>query len=176
MYGRSLALRDLAGSRVLLSFYRSAVCPLCNLRLLYLTDRYDDYRRRGLRVVAFFESSTEYVRRYLEQRRPPFPIIPDLERRYYGLYGLESSLWGAIKARLFRGGDYRMAARRGVGASMWENIREFDGYLGRRPADFLIAPDQRIAGTYYGRDAGDFMPFAQIERFLQGAHDAPSRF
>jgi hypothetical protein len=41
-----------------------------------------------------------------------------------------------------------------------------DGVFGRKPADFLLSPDLRIQSTYYGRDAGDFMPFAEIDRFL----------
>src|SRR6185437_5243544 len=97
---------------------------------------------------------------------PPFPVIPDLGRVVYEQYGLESSFFGAAKARLLRGSQYREAARYHIGGGFWLNIFHMDGVFGRRPADFLLGADLRIQTTYYGRDAGDFMPFAEIDRFL----------
>jgi hypothetical protein len=166
MYEHPVSLSQYWGRKILLSFYRGAVCPLCNLRLRYLIDHYDNYRRQGLEMIVFFESSPEMALRYLERQRPPFPIIPDLGRAVYSLYGLESSLFGALKARLFRGSQYREAARYHVGGGFWENLSQMDGVFGRKPADFLLSPDLRIQSAYYGRDAGDFMPFAEIDRFL----------
>ena len=166
MYEQPVSLSQYWGRKILLSFYRGAVCPLCNLRLRYLIDHYDNYRRQGLEMIVFFESSPEMARRYLERQRSPFPIIPDLERAVYSLYGLESSLLGALKARLFRGSQYREAARYHVGGGFWENLSQMDGVFSRKPADFLLSPDLRIQSAYYGRDAGDFMPFAEIDRFL----------
>ena len=166
MYERTVSLSQYWGRKVLLSFHRAAVCPLCNLRLRYMIDRYDDYRRQGMEIIAFFESSPEMARHYLERQRPPFPIIPDLRRDVYQLYGLESSLFGALKARLMRGAIYREAARNHIGGNFWQNIIHMDGAMGRKPADFLLGADLSIQGFYYGRDAGDFMPFAEINRFL----------
>lgn len=166
MYDRTVSLSQFWGRKVLVSFYRASVCPLCNLRLRYLIDRYDDYRQRGLEVIAFFESSPELVRHYLERQRPPFPIIPDLKRAVYNLYGMESSLLGAAKARLFRGAAYREAARYQIGGNFWQNIIQMDGVFGRKPADFLLNADLTVQVAYYGHDAGDFMPFKEIDRFL----------
>ena len=173
MYGRTVSLAQYQGRRVLLSFNRAAVCPLCNLRLRYLIDHHDDYRRQGLEIITFFESSPEMARRYLERQRPSFPIIPDLGRAVYEQYGMESSLFGALKARLMRGPAYREAARRHIGGNFWYNLAHMDGALGRRPADFLLSPDLRIQVAYYGRDAGDFLPFAEIGRFLATPADPP---
>ncbi len=166
MYGRPVSLSQYRGRKLLLSFYRGAVCPLCNLRLHYLIDHHDDYRRQGLEIIVFFESSPQVAVRYLDRQRSPFPIIPDLAREVYSLYGMESSLFGALRARLTRGAAYREAARRQIGGGFWENLFQMDGAMGRKPADFLLNPDLRIQTAYYGRDAGDFMPFAEIDRFL----------
>jgi thioredoxin-dependent peroxiredoxin len=173
MYGRTVSLSQYWGRKLLLSFYRGAVCPLCNLRLRYLIDHYDDYRRQGLEMIVFFESSPEMARRYLDRQRPPFPIIPDLGRAVYSLYGLESSLFGALKARLMRGSAYREAARYRIGGDFWQNLLQMDGVFGRKPADFLLSPDLRIQSAFYGRDAGDFMPFAEIDRFLMTRAESP---
>lgn len=173
MYERTVSLAQYQGRKVLLSFHRAAVCPLCNLRLRYLIDRYDTYRRQGLEIIAFFESSPERARHYLERQRPPFPIIPDLGREVYSLYGLESSLLGTAKAMLTRRPMYRDAARYHIGGNLWQNIIHMDGMMGRRPADFLVNGDLRIQVAYYGRDAGDFMPFKEIDRFLMARPEPP---
>lgn len=166
IYGRRVALADYAGRKLLLSFYRAAVCPLCNIRTWHLIDRYPAYQRRGFDIIAFFESSPAATHRYLDQLRAPFPVIADLERSVYALYGLESSLLGAAYARLFRGSAYREAARRRVGGTFMQNLTQMDGTFGRLPAEFLIGRDGRIRTAYYGRDAGDFLLFSQIDAFV----------
>lgn len=166
MYQRTVSLSQYWGRKVLLSFHRAAVCPLCNLRLRYMIDHHDEYRRQGLEIIAFFESSPAMVRYYLERQRPPFPIIPDHGRRIYELYGLESSLISTVKAFITRRPAYREAAKYNIGGNFWHNFIHMDGTMGRRPADFLLSADLRIQGVYYGNDPGDFMPFAEIDRFL----------
>lgn len=166
IYGRRVALADYAGSKLLVSFHRAAVCPLCNIRTWHLIDRYPAYQRRGFNIIIFFESSPAASHHYLDRLRAPFPIIADLERSVYALYGLESSLLGALYARLFRGSAYREAAHRKLGGNVIQNVTQMDGKLGRLPAEFLIGPDQRINTAFYARDAGDFMLFSQIDRFV----------
>lgn len=173
MYGRPFSLGAYAGGTTLVSFYRAAVCPLCNLRLLHLIDRYEDYQRRGLRVIAFFESSPEVVHHYLDRHHPPFPIVADLARSIYGIYGLESSLLGTAWARLTRWPQYREAGKRRAGGNQVENVFRMDGAFARMPAEFLLGPDLRIVKAYYGRDAGDFMRFSEIERALPAPTFAP---
>ena len=166
LFGRRVSLADYRGKTLLLSFYRAAVCPLCNMRTAQLVDRYPAYQRRGLSIIAFFESSPAYTHRYLDRLRVPFPVIADLECTVYALYGLESSWLGAAWARLFRGATYREAARRHIGGNIIENVFRMDGRFGRLPGDFLIGPDLRIRTAYYGRDAGDFMLLSELEYYL----------
>lgn len=165
VYGQRVALTQFVGRKLLLSFYRAAVCPLCNLRMLYLMDRYEEYRRQGLSVVAFFESSPKVIHHYLDRHHAPFPVIADLDRQVYSLYGLESSWLGSFRALLFRQPTYLRAHRRHAGGGYFSQLF-MDGKFGRLPADFLIGPDLRIQVAYYGRDAGDFMRFATIHEFL----------
>ena len=174
MYGQGVALEHYQGRRVLLSFNRAAVCPLCNLRLHYLIYRYDEYRQRGLEIIAFFESSPREALYFLERQAAPFPIIPDVQHQVYDLYGLESSLFEAAKAFFTRRPAFREAARRHIGGNMWQNLTRTEGPMGRKPADFLLGPDLRVQVAHYGRDAGDYLPFADIDRFLSAGPE-PAR-
>jgi peroxiredoxin len=164
--GRRLRLADYRGTRVLLSFYRTAVCPLCDLRLGHLIDRAVSYRRQGLALLGFFESSPELTREYVGRMRAPFPVVPDRERKVYDLYGLESSLLGVVRARLIRGAEYREAAAHEFGAWRVRNLARIGGRFGRMPAEFLLGPDLRIRRAYYGHDSGDFMLFTEIDALL----------
>jgi thioredoxin-dependent peroxiredoxin len=161
--GRRVSPTDYYGRILLLTFNRAAVCPLCNVRLSLLIRRYEEYRQYGIHVMSVFESTEKYLHYYLDRQRPPFPVVADPSRQAYALYGLESSFFNTIKARLTRGSVYREAARQKIGGNVFYNLAHMDGNFGRMPADFIIGPDMRIRFAYYGRDAGDFALFSQLD-------------
>lgn len=158
----------LYGRPVLLSFYRAAVCPLCNVRLSYLLRRYHDYyRHTGLNVVAFFESFPETALDYLDRFRSPFPLIADPYAEVYARYGLRTSWLGTARGTMRRS-VYREAHRRGLGD--WRLLAGFfamDGKKFRMPAEFLLAPDLTIRLAHYGNDSGDFILFSQLDNALE---------
>ncbi|SRR5579875_1376092 len=165
--GAPVSLSAYHGRKLLLWFARPAACPLCNVRLWYLIRRYPEYQRRGLSVITFFESSEQNAHKYLDMQQAPFPIIADHTGALYGLYGVQTSWMGILQARLTRGNMYREAKEKHVGVwSLLANIKALDGPITRMPADFLIGLDQRIHQTYYAKDAGDFLPFADLDAFL----------
>ena len=166
LYGRRISLLDYTNVRVLISFFRAAVCPLCNLRLAQLIQRYSIYQQQGLYAIAFFESGPEYGHHYLDRQQAPFPLVAGLESDIYDQYGLESSFWSAVYARLTRWSQYRGAARLGVGGNAFQNVYQMDGRFGRLPADVLLDPGLIVRRAYYARDPGDFMLFSEVDDFL----------
>lgn len=169
IYGRRVSLMNYLGRSVLLSFHRAAVCPLCNLRMWHMIRRYPAYQRAGLEVIAFFESTPERARFYLDRQQAPFPIIADHDNSVYGDYRLGSSLPSVVWAFLTRRGMYRDAARLKIGGSTADTFSRSDGPIGRLPGDFLVGQDGRIRLAYYGRDPGDFILFSDLERAAFGA-------
>lgn len=164
LYGHRIALEDYRGVCVLVSFYRFAVCPVCNIRMWHLSQQVESYKRRGLYFIACIESSAENTRHYLDRLNYPFPMIPDLGGHMYETYGLRSSPLRVFKGMVVHANMYIEAERRHLGG--W-NIFRFDGEFGRLPADFLIGPDGRILLAYYGRDHGDFLPLEQLDVYLR---------
>lgn len=158
--GNEVSLNPYTGKRLLLSFYRYASCPFCNLRVHELARRYADYRSGGLEALAVFQSPAATIRKYVGRQAPSFAILPDPARQLYRLYGVESSWAGLLQPLVTRWPELIRALGRGfLPGSM-------QGEPHRLPADFLVGPDLRLLDVYYGRDIGDHMPRAQIERHL----------
>jgi thioredoxin-dependent peroxiredoxin len=171
LYGRRGSLAQYAGTHVLLSFYRFAACPLCDLRMWHLIRRYAEYRQRGLNIIAFVESAPDKAHWYLDRLQAPFPIIPDPKATVYAMYGLEKDPLAVPRSLVGRRPSLREASQLKLGS--WR-LRDLDGAFGRLPADFVIGPDQRIEVAYYGKDSGDFLLFDDIDRFLRShTHTQP---
>lgn len=168
LYGRKVSLLAAYGRPVLLSFYRSAVCPLCNVRLAYLLRQYHTYyRSTGLKVVTFFESFPETALGYLDHFGAPFPLVADPYGEIYARYGLKTSWLGTARGTMRRS-VYHEARRRGLGN--WRLLAGFfamDGKKFRMPAEFLLGPDLTIRLAHYGRDSGDFIMFSRLDNALE---------
>jgi peroxiredoxin len=157
--GSKVSLGEYRGKRLMLSFYRYASCPLCNLRVHELAGHYDSMKEKGLLMLAFFQSPEDSIRRYVGKQDPPFRIVADPERKVYRLYGVESSWAGFLKGSL-RVSSMIAAAGKGFFPGKME------GDKAMIPADFLIGPDLIVERAYYGADIGDHMPLEDITAWL----------
>lgn len=162
-----IRISDIEGNPVLLNdgehptllcFFRDPACPFCNLRIYELTQRHAAFSALGLKVVAVFSASPNEVRRFVARKRRPFQVVADTSPQTFEAYGIERSFWRKMKAivtrvpSLLRG--LRIVGLAGLSTS---NLL---------PADFLLDENGRIVQAWYGRDAGDRMPFDSIELFL----------
>jgi peroxiredoxin len=150
-------LRDITGAPVRLSapnrlthlqFRRFATCPICNLHLRSIVRRHDDILAAGIREVVVFHSSAEELLDY--QADLPFTLIGDPDKHLYREFGVEAAARSLLSPRVWL-------------PALWGIIR-----AGRRltkvnphgevlglPADFLIAPDNRVIARKYGTHAYD---------------------
>lgn len=161
---RRVDLLHYRGRHVLLSFYRYASCPLCNLRVHELAQHHADWHARGLDMLAVFQSPPGTLRQYVGSQHPPFLIIPDPGQTLYALYGVGHSWAGFFRAWATRLPEI---GRSVIGKGFRPGSVE--GAIHRIPADFVIDPRGRIAEAWYGRDIGDHLPLQRIESFLQKA-------
>jgi thioredoxin-dependent peroxiredoxin len=154
--GTMIRPNDYRGRYLLLSFYRYASCPFCNLRVHELMQHLTEFDRRGLSLVAVFQSAREGIREHVGKQRPPFPIIPDPGHDIYRRYGVETSLPGLLLGLTLRLGKALRAMARGFLPGRME------GSITLVPADFLIGPDGSILLAYYGKDISDHLPVGII--------------
>lgn len=159
--GQPQDLAGLRGQPVLLSFYRYASCPLCNLRMRELILAHPRLQARGLVVLAVFQSPAASIAQYVGRQDAPFALLPDPQLQLYRRWGVESR-WSALLSPVAWGRALRaLAAGHGLG--------RIEGPVDRCPADFLIDAEGRIARAYYGRDIADHLPLAEIEAWLPPA-------
>ena len=148
-----------AGDPVLLSFFRDAACPFCNVRIYELTKRHDELAAKGLRIIAIFASEPEAVKRFVLQRPRPFLVVADPQHKLYEQYGIQKSLAGKLKAITTRIKTLIQGLRLvGLAGLNTNNMM---------PADFLIDGNGKIVEAHYGADAGDRIAFAEIDAFLK---------
>ncbi|MDP3387938.1 MAG: redoxin domain-containing protein [Eubacteriales bacterium] len=154
-----IILENFKGKKILLSFYRYASCPLCNLRVSELIGQDTYFKEKGLVLLAIFQSPKDRILEYVGKQNTPFPIIADPEQRLYKLYGVEVSGLGLIRA-LFKPGKFKEALNKGFHTGTMEGPKT------RIPADFIIGENGIILKAYYGKDIGDHMPIEMIEEVL----------
>ena len=144
--------------RTLLCFFRDAACPFCNFRIYELTSHHQGLAQLGLDIVAVFSSSASDVKRFVSRIPRPFPVVSDPTSSAHTLYGIERSLWGKLKGIATRFPTLLQGLRIvGLAGLNTSNLM---------PADFLIDEHGRIIEAYYGRDAGDHIPFERVELFV----------
>jgi thioredoxin-dependent peroxiredoxin len=164
LLGRGIKLADYRGRWLLLSFYRYASCPLCNLRVHDLSLQCEKLKAQGLELLAVFQSPAEKLQQYVGKQHPPFPLLPDHAQRLYDLYSVSNSWLGFLKAWVTR---LPQVIRSVFGQHYLPGSVE--GGIHRIPADFLIDPQGRIVEAYYGRDIGDHLPLQRIVFILETA-------
>jgi peroxiredoxin Q/BCP len=160
IHGTPIALGDYAGKMLMISFYRYASCPLCNLRVHELIQRYPEFHAQGLHLLAIFQSPRESIRQYVGKQETPFPLLADPARTLYRRYGVESSWLGFGKGLFKLPMVFDAVIKKGFLPGKMENK------FAMIPADFLVGPDLKIRRAFYGKDIGDHLPMPDIEGFL----------
>ncbi len=156
--GTEFNLESLQGKRYMLSFFRFASCPFCNLRVHELVSRYKEFGD-DFPIVAIFDSSLANLKKHTRSHQAPFPILADETNQYYRAYGVEYSFWGMIKGMLTR----FPTLIKGIFKGYIPLIP--GGSLITMPADFLIDENGIIQRAYYAKDEGDHLPIDELKAF-----------
>jgi peroxiredoxin len=153
--GNTINLKDYKGQKILLSFFRGASCPFCNMRVRELIKKHHDFEMKGIKVITFFTSSTQEIIEGADKQQPPFPIIPDSNLEIYQKYGVEQDKSGMLKTMMK---PLKMMKMMFSGFFTTKALKDKPIV----PADFLIDEHQIIYKAYYGKDFGDHIPMNEI--------------
>lgn len=157
--GNPVDLTTLKGRKVMLSFYRYASCPVCNLRMHELIKAHAQLQQQNLELIAVFQSPAAIIASTVGRQDAPFAIVPDPELELYKRFGVESSWRGMLSFRVIA------AALKAFAKGFLPGV--INGPVNRVPADFLIDEQGQIVVAYYGKTIDDHLPLATIQTWLQ---------
>ena len=138
---------SIKGKPVMLSFFRFASCPFCNLRVNELVRRFDELSE-DFTIIAIFDSPLDNLTRHTGDHKAPFPILADEGNKYYKEYGIEHSVIGMLKGMFFRMPTLFKGMFKGYIPLI------FKDRITTMPADFLIDREGNIKTAHYGKDEG----------------------
>ncbi len=129
-----------------LQFRRFAGCPICNLHMQSILQRYSELEAAGIQEIVFFHSPDSSLLPF--QGKFPFDVIGDPEKKIYAQFGVDTSIYALLDVRVWP------AIIKGSSLKDRPQGDPEGGALGR-PADFLITPEGKIVASHYGRHAYD---------------------
>ncbi|MBW0432673.1 peroxiredoxin-like family protein [Leptospira yasudae] len=159
--GKSISLADLKGKYTLLAFFRNAECALCNLRVHQLLKEYPELEKKGLQILAVFESTPESIRASVGKKSIPFSLIPDPSEKLYRLYGVGTSWLGVFKTILTSKKEIKEAEEMGFEMKKVPGMK-----MDRMPAEFLIGPDLRVQIAKFSKKVTDHIPLQDLKAHL----------
>lgn len=161
--GSNFDTATLAGKRYMLSFFRFASCPFCNMRLHQLVENFSDFGP-DFTIVAVFDSPLDNLRRHATRHSAPFPILADERNGYYREFAIAHSLRGVLIGMLTR--LPTLLKGMFVHGYLPHTVK---GSLTTMPADFLVDEKGVIRVAHYGRDEGDHLLLEAVREFAHAA-------
>ena len=160
--GEQFNLESLQGKKFLITFFRFAGCPFCNLRVNQLIQKKaslgDDFH-----IVGIFDASLKNLQKNLSKHNAPFTLLSDEKNEAYKIYGIERSIFGVIKGMVFS--FPQMLYSMFIKGNFLTNI---GGNMLTMPASFLVNEQGVIETVYYGKDEFDHISFEQVLAFAKG--------
>jgi peroxiredoxin Q/BCP len=163
VYGREIDLSTYGDKKVLIGFFRHAGCPFCNLRVHTLSKAHEDLKAKGLEMIFFFESKDQVILRSSFHRGvSPIPIISDPEKKWYDIYGLESS---GVKSAISHVTSLVPTAIKAKSLGLPVHAMADGESIKTMPAEFVLDKGLLIKRVHYSERLNDRMDIEDIKAF-----------
>ena len=157
--GKNFTIQELQGKKALITFYRFASCPFCNLRINELTNRYDELDD-NFQIIAIFDSPIDNLNKYTKKHNAPFWILADEANKYFNKFSVEKSFLKFLKGTTIRFHRLLLAMLKGYIPSIIPK-----GSFSTIPVDILVGKDGLINEAYYAKDTSDHLSFDKVKEF-----------
>jgi len=161
IYGNEIKLSDYKGRKIILSFYRNVGCPFCSRRVHQIMGNNVRLRETNTQLIFLFESSNKKLAdSAFHQGISPWPLIGDPERVIYQQYGVESSLFKALKT------PFVVSFAKVFAETKSMNLPEDkEASKTLMPADFFINENFKIEKVHYGQHMDDHISLEELKAF-----------
>ena len=160
--GTTFNMSDMKGKRVILTFFRFSSCPLCNMRIRRIIQRWDEISNDAV-MVAVFDAKIGELQKRMKKHNPPFVVVADETYEQFTKNGVKKSffkfIWGAMRSPL----TLLQATLRGF-VPLTMSISK----LSTIPVDILIDEDGKVVEAHYCKDTADHLPLDRMIAFSNG--------
>ena len=148
-------LNKVLGKKILLTFYRFAACPMCNLRINEINSTYSSFGKNFIHV-AIFDSKLDNLKRFTSKHNAKFPILADENYQYFKKYDVERSFIKFIWSQIIRANRQFAAYFKGYLPIA------FKGHITTMPVDMLLNEKGIVEKVKYAKDLSDHMPLKEV--------------
>lgn len=161
--GSTFNMAEMKGKRVILTFFRFSSCPLCNMRIRRIIQRWDEFSEDTV-MVAVFDAKIGELQKRMRKHNAPFVVVADETYEHFQNNGVKKSffkfLWGAMRSPL----TLLQATLRGY-VPLTLSISK----LSTIPVDILIDEEGTVVEAHYCKDTADHLPLEKMIAFSNGA-------
>ena len=161
--GSTFNMADMKGKRVILTFFRFSTCPLCNLRIRRIVQRWNEFSKDAV-MVAVFDAKVGDLQKRMKKHDAPFVVVADETYEQFNKNGVKKSffkfMWGAMRSPL----TLLQATLRGY-VPLTLSISK----LSTIPVDILIDEDGKVVEAHYCKDTADHLSLDRMIAFSNGA-------
>lgn len=153
---RPLTSDGLRGRPAVLVFLRHLGCPICQMELVTLAERFPAFAERDAALVVVVESPRDRAAAFVAGRDVPYRLVPDPERELYARFGMA------------RGGLTQFVAPGAVLKTLKATARghlhgRFEGSELQLPGEVVADAEGVVRHVRVGRHVGDT---ASVEQLL----------
>ncbi len=91
--GKTRALKDYLGKKLVLFFYPKASTPTCTVEACNLSDNYSLLKEKGFEVLGVSADTQKRQQNFKKKYNFPYPLLADTEKEVINAYGV----WGPKK-------------------------------------------------------------------------------
>lgn len=161
--GSTFNMADMKGKRVILTFFRFSTCPLCNMRIRRIVQRWNEFSKDAV-MVAVFDAKVGELQKRMKKHDAPFVVVADETYEQFNKNGVKKSffkfMWGALRSPL----TLLQATLRGY-VPLTLSISK----LSTIPVDILIDEEGKVVEAHYCKDTADHLSLERMIAFSNGA-------
>ena len=161
--GSTFNMADMKGKRVILTFFRFSTCPLCNMRIRRIVQRWNEFSKDAV-MVAVFDAKVGDLQKRMKKHDAPFVVVADETYEQFNKNSVKKSffkfMWGAMRSPL----TLLQATLRGY-VPLTLSISK----LSTIPVDILIDEDGKVVEAHYCKDTADHLSLDRMIAFSNGA-------
>jgi thioredoxin-dependent peroxiredoxin len=148
VYNKPVSISQFKGKKILLTFFRNAGCPVCNLRFHSLEQQSAFFKANNVVFIAVYASEQENMLHYLRSSYADstmlYPIfIANPDQSLYKLYETERSTGKLITSLLFHSGFSNV----NKGKKLFKDKIKDDSPTNMINADFLIDETGKVVNA-----------------------------